>query len=68
MSMKAQREEFDAMDKLVKAYNRLSQTAIVDDDYPEMRYHYESKLAALLKAMTANGRFEKGNNYGVTKL
>lgn len=62
--MRTQRNEFDAVLELVNAYNGLA--PIVDDDYPETRYRYESALVELLKAMEANKRFaEKGNRYGL---
>lgn len=64
--MKLQREEFDAADEFAKRLRILNQTPIVDDDYPEMRHRYESALAQLIAAMKANGRFGKGNCYGLS--
>jgi len=63
-----QRDEFDAMHELDKQYNRLLITAIVDDDYPEVRHAYEGALASLIEAMKANDRFVEGNRYKVKVL
>jgi len=52
--MKKQSTEFDAVVSLAAAYGRLP--AVVDDDYPEMRHHYESALQTLIKALKNNGR------------
>lgn len=54
--MKLQSAEFDALDALVKAYDRLRQTPIVDDDYPEMRHYYEGAVTTFLRACRDNGR------------
>lgn len=40
-------------------------TAIVDDDYPQVRHEWEGALASLMDAMKANGRFKPGNRYGL---
>jgi hypothetical protein len=64
--MKLQRAEFDAADEMAKRLRALDQTPIVDDDYPEVRHRYESALAHLIAAMKANGRFVKGNRYGLS--
>lgn len=58
-----QRAEFDAADKLAEQLRRLNMTAVVDDDYPEVRHDYESALAVFLERMRENGRFETGNRY-----
>ncbi len=63
-----QRKEFDAADNFSKNLKRLFQTPIVDDDYPEVRHEFESSLANLVRAMKDNGRFEKGNRYGLTPV
>lgn len=52
--MKPQSDEFKAVDKLAKAFNALP--AIVDDDYPEARHVYESRMRALIDAIRENGR------------
>lgn len=49
-----QREEFDAVVALAKAYNNLP--AVVDDDYPEMRHYYESSMQRFIRAIRDNGR------------
>lgn len=67
MSTETQRKEFDAADELVKQLRRLNMTAIVDDDYPDVRYDYESALAGLVAAMGDNGRFEPGNRYKLAR-
>lgn len=54
--MELQRSEFDAADEFAKQVRRIQMTAVVDDDYPEVRHDYESALRDLLKACEANGR------------
>lgn len=66
--MKLQRAEFDAADKMAKCLRVLNSTPIVDDDYPEARHNYESALSAHIAAMKANGRFGKGNRYGLSHV
>lgn len=51
-----QNEEFDAVDRLVKQYKRITLIAVVDDDYPEVRHGYENAVRSLIKAFQANGR------------
>ncbi len=63
-----QRAEFDAFDVAVAKYHALCNTPIVDDDYPQVRHYFEGALASFIKAMIANGRFEKGNRYGLKEL
>lgn len=60
-----QNVEFDALDKLVKQRDRLYATAVVDDDYPEVRYDYENALWDFIQAMEHNARFTSGNRYGL---
>lgn len=52
--MKLQSAEFDALDVLVKKYDLLCRTSIVDDDYPEMRHYYESALLGFIDALRSN--------------
>lgn len=54
--MQKQSDEFDAMADLAKAWNGITMTPIVDDDYPEVRHRYEGALRTFLKACEANGR------------
>jgi hypothetical protein len=54
--MQLQRAEFDALDKLIEEDRRLKMTAVVDDDYPWVRGHYERALTEFLAACKANGR------------
>jgi hypothetical protein len=49
-----QNVEFDAMRHLAKAFDRCINTPVVDDDYPEMRYYYESALRRFAQALIAN--------------
>lgn len=49
-----QNAEFDAGRAFVSALRRCLDTPVVDDDYPQMRYHYESALRTLLEAVRAN--------------
>lgn len=53
---KRQKEEFDAAERLAAAYRVITWTAIVDDDYPEVRHKYEAAVHTFLKACKANGR------------
>lgn len=49
-----QNDEFNALDRLGEAWRRLKQTAVVDDDYPEMRHRYEAALRDFIAALRAN--------------
>jgi hypothetical protein len=51
-----QNAEFDAVGELAEQYRRIQLTPIVDDDYPEVRHHYESAMRCLVRAIKANGR------------
>ncbi len=51
-----QNKEFDALKYLLERYNTLMNTAVVDDDYPEMRHKYESALSHFLECCGENGR------------
>lgn len=51
-----QNREFNTLDKLIIAWNRLKQTAVVEDDYPEMRHYYEAAIKDFLIACKENGR------------
>ena len=53
---KLQNDEFDACAELAKEYKRVTWTAVVDDDYPEVRHDYERAVYRFLKACAANGR------------
>lgn len=53
-----QNAEFDALTKLCECWRVLQQVAVVDDDYPVMRYKYEKALGDFLTACKANGRRE----------
>ena len=50
--LQLQKDEFDTLEALSKAFAQLP--AIVDDDYPEMRHYYESRLASFLTALCRN--------------
>ena len=51
-----QNDEFDALTVLSEQWRRLSLTAVVDDDYPAVRYEYEWALRKFLMACEENGR------------
>lgn len=55
-TMETQTAEFDALQNLCECWRKLTLTAVVDDDYPEMRHYYEGALRAFLLACRANGR------------
>lgn len=55
-AMQKQGDEFNAMADLAKAWNAITMTPIVDDDYPEVRHRYEGALRTFLAACKANGR------------
>lgn len=52
--MKLQRAEFDALNKLIEQQRRHSMTAVVDDDYPEIRHDFEGAMADYMRAIFAN--------------
>ena len=52
--MDLQNAEFDALRDLIKQFNRLEMTPVVDDDYPEMRHYYESSLREFIRKLKAN--------------
>ena len=55
MSIETQKAEFDAVVNLAKVYDAtIASVAIVDDDYPEARHHYEGALSRLIHALKAN--------------
>lgn len=51
-----QKSEFEELNRLLKSYNRLCYTPIVDDDYHQIRYLYERDLQLFLIACRHNGR------------
>lgn len=57
--LEAQNDEFKALEDLIKVYKIHQITAVVDDDYPEVRHQYETKLHAFLLACSKNGRLWK---------
>lgn len=46
--------EFDKVEELTLQWRRLQQTAVVDDDYLEVRHDYNTALQALLRAVEIN--------------
>jgi len=64
-TMVSQSNEIAAAAALAKQVRRLEMTAVVDDDFPEVKHAYEGALADLIRAMKANGRFTSGNRYGL---
>jgi len=56
-----QNKEFDAVKGLAEQYRRITMTAVVDDDYPEVRHGYETAMSTLLAAVVANGRMKSFN-------
>jgi hypothetical protein len=56
LRLEHQKDEFDSLDELVKAFKALP--AIVDDDYPRARHVYDGALRTFLRACMANGRLE----------
>lgn len=55
-TLETQSAEFDAAIEFAKALEAHNCVPVVDDDYPEVRRHYESALARFIKAMRENGR------------
>jgi hypothetical protein len=51
-----QNKEFSALTALAKKWKALANTAVVDDDYPEMRHYYESAMKDFIDAIRENGR------------
>ncbi len=54
--MASQNKEFAAVAQVAEQYRRITLTAVVDDDYPEVRRDYESAVRSLLDAFRENGR------------
>jgi len=52
--LEKQKKEFDTLVALYKAFNAMP--AVVDDDYPEMRFRYEHALRDFIYALEDNGR------------
>lgn len=52
--MQPQKDEFNALDNLIKQYQSLP--AIVDNDYPRCRHYYESAIKTFLEACKNNRR------------
>lgn len=52
--MLLQSEEFNRLQDLCRAFNSLP--AIVDDDYPQCRHHYDRVLDRFIEALRNNGR------------
>lgn len=50
------RKEIDAGVEYAEALRRMNATPIVDDDYPEMRFRYNSAARRLIDAFRANGK------------
>lgn len=55
-----QNAEFDSLTALAKEWESLRHIAVVDDDYPEARHKYESRLKTFIDALRANGRLLNG--------
>jgi hypothetical protein len=53
-----QNAEFDALEVLIKSYQRLREVAVVEDDYPEYRHYYERAIRMFIHALRENGRLE----------
>lgn len=66
--MKLQSNEFDAVLRLRDQYRRIELTPVVDDDYPEVRYGYESAIKELIEAMIANGRIQQQTSSGMSDV
>lgn len=49
-----QNQEFEAMEALALAWRALAQTAVVEDDYPDLLRQYEQARNAYLAACRAN--------------
>jgi len=63
-----QNAEFHAFERLAKTYKSLIMTPVVDDDYPAVRFNYETELRGFLVAMANNNRFIRGNRYGLEEV
>lgn len=51
-----QNHEFDALEDLSGQWKALQRIAVVDDDYPHQRTHYEAAMARFIRAIKDNGR------------
>ncbi len=54
--MASQSAEFNALQNLMRKAKGLFETAVVDDDYPQMRHYYEGALQEFIKALQGNNR------------
>lgn len=54
--IQAQKDEFDAIAKLVEQYHRITLTPIVDGDYPEFWLGYRCAIRDLIGVVKVNGR------------
>jgi NTP pyrophosphatase (non-canonical NTP hydrolase) len=49
--------EYDALQKVIQAYqNGIQKCAVVDDDFPEVKRRYEAALRDFIQALKNNGR------------
>lgn len=51
-----QNAEFSALTALAEEWAKLRSVAVVDDDYPRARHHYEGAMRTFIAAAAANGR------------
>lgn len=51
-----QNAEFKAVSELAKQYRRITMTAPVDDDYPEVAFEYNRAVENTIRAFKATGR------------
>ena len=54
-----QRAEFKAADVFATAMRGVLQTSVVDDDYPQVRHHYDNAKRALIEAFRNNGALDE---------
>lgn len=54
-----QNKEFAALGKLVERFRQHNMTAVVDDDYPEVRHNYESAMQDFILALKGNNRLDE---------
>lgn len=53
-SIEKQNDEFNALNELILAYNIHNKVAVVDYDYPQVRYNYELAIRNFLNACAIN--------------
>lgn len=63
-----QNREFDALTDLASCWKSLQSVAVVDDDYPQQRSHYEAAVHRFISAIRDNGRLDEARKTDIFVL